>query len=80
MHGKPLLELQEGEFEKSMKVNVLSSYYTLREFLPSMVEVDSGHVVCSSVLSGIECRLSLTLLQITTASIMSYIPIADLSK
>lgn len=50
MHGKPLLELQEGEFEKSMKVNVLSSYYTLREFLPSMVEADSGHVVSSTVL------------------------------
>ncbi|PWN90179.1 NAD(P)-binding protein [Acaromyces ingoldii] len=60
MHGKPLLELQEGEFEKSMKVNVLSSYYTLREFLPSMVEADSGHVI-------------------TTASIMSYIPISHLT-
>ncbi len=51
--GKALLELEPREVERTMQVNVLAHFWTLRAFLPSMVERDAGHVVTIASAAGI---------------------------
>lgn len=48
MYGAPLLDLPEGQFEKTINVNFISSYYLLRAFLPDMIAVGRGHIVATS--------------------------------
>ncbi|PWN35627.1 NAD(P)-binding protein, partial [Meira miltonrushii] len=48
MHGAPLLDLPEGQFEKTINVNFTSSYYLLRAFLPDMISAGRGHIVATS--------------------------------
>lgn len=48
MNGAPLLDLPEGQFEKTLNVNFTSSYYLLRAFLPDMISVGRGHIVATS--------------------------------
>ena len=43
--GKSLLELSDAEIERTFQVNTLALFWTVRAFLPSMLEQDSGHVV-----------------------------------
>ncbi|XP_078489522.1 retinol dehydrogenase 10-B isoform X1 [Ciona intestinalis] len=42
---KQLLDLTEHEIENTYKVNVLAHIWTIREFLPSMLERNHGHIV-----------------------------------
>ena len=43
--GKRLLDLSDQEIERTFEVNTLALFWTVRAFLPSMLEQDSGHVV-----------------------------------
>jgi len=43
--GKSLLDLSDQEIERTFQVNTLALFWTVRAFLPSMLERDSGHVV-----------------------------------
>ena len=45
VHGGTVLDCSEGDFLESMKVNVGSMYYTIRTFLPSMLEKKSGVII-----------------------------------
>uniref|UniRef100_A0A915A9F1 Uncharacterized protein n=1 Tax=Parascaris univalens TaxID=6257 RepID=A0A915A9F1_PARUN len=40
-----ILEMSDNDFKVTMDVNVLGYIYTIRAFLPSMIERDRGHVV-----------------------------------
>lgn len=43
--GKPLLELTEKQIRRTFEVNIISHFWTLKAFLPSMIEKKSGHIV-----------------------------------
>ena len=43
--GKRLLDLSDEEIERTFEVNTLALFWTVRAFLPSMLEQDRGHVV-----------------------------------
>ncbi|RUS91613.1 hypothetical protein EGW08_000586 [Elysia chlorotica] len=43
--GKKLLELTDEEIERTMGVNLMAQIWTTKEFLPSMLENNHGHVV-----------------------------------
>jgi all-trans-retinol dehydrogenase (NAD+) len=54
MAGKPLLELDERQIRRTFDVNVLAHFWTLKEFLPAMLQRRSGHIVCTCSMSGKE--------------------------
>lgn len=54
MAGKPLLQLDERQIRRTFDVNVLAHFWTLKEFLPSMLQRKSGHIVCTCSMSGKE--------------------------
>ena len=43
--GKSLLDLSDQEIERTFQVNTLALFWTVRAFLPSMLERGSGHIV-----------------------------------
>lgn len=45
VHCGTVLDCSEGDFLESMKVNVGSMYHTIRTFLPSMLEKNSGVII-----------------------------------
>lgn len=53
--GKRLLDMTMGEMERSLSTNLLSSFYTLKTFLPAMVRGPSGGtiVTMSSVIGQV---------------------------
>jgi all-trans-retinol dehydrogenase (NAD+) len=51
--GKPLLELGDAEIERTLAVNTLAHFWTLRAFLPDMLERNEGHVVTVTSAAGI---------------------------
>ena len=50
--GKSLLELADDEIERTFQVNALALFWTVRAFLPSMLERDSGHIVTIASAAG----------------------------
>jgi len=48
--GRPLLETSDFRIRKTIEVNAISHFYTIKEFLPSMLEKNRGHIVtiCSA--------------------------------
>lgn len=52
--GHPLLSLNNQQIRRTMEVNLLSHFWTVREFLPHMLELDHGHIVAISSIAG--CR------------------------
>jgi NAD(P)-dependent dehydrogenase (short-subunit alcohol dehydrogenase family) len=48
MVGKPLLELNEEQFERTITVNLLATHRCLRVFLPAMLERKAGHIVATA--------------------------------
>ncbi|KAI0462521.1 hypothetical protein LJB42_004015 [Komagataella kurtzmanii] len=58
--GKSLLELSHDEIERTIKVNLLSSFYTIKAFLPEMLKARRGYIITiGSVLGYISpARLS----------------------
>lgn len=43
--GETLLQLTYAQIEKTMAVNLLSSFYTIKTFLPRMLEMKRGYIV-----------------------------------
>jgi len=54
MMVKSLLTLSEKEIRKTMDVNVMAHFWTLKEFLPAMLKMKSAHIVCVSSMAGKE--------------------------
>jgi all-trans-retinol dehydrogenase (NAD+) len=51
--GKPFLECTDEECERTMAVNVLAHFWTVKAFLPNMIEASSGHIVTIASAGGI---------------------------
>lgn len=51
-YGKSLLELNYEEIEKTIKVNLLSSFYTIKVFLPEMLKVKRGYIITIASVLG----------------------------
>ena len=43
--GKRICEIPIEKIEATIKINLLSHFYTIKEFLPSMLERNEGHIV-----------------------------------
>lgn len=53
VNGKPVLELSEEEIRRTVEVNTLSLFRTVREFLPGMLQRDYGSIVTISSAAGL---------------------------
>jgi len=51
--GNTLLETPDAKIEKTMQVNVLSMFWTVKAFLPAMLERKSGHIVTIASAAGL---------------------------
>lgn len=51
--GKPFLEINEKEIDKTMSINLMANIWLTKAFLPSMVDRKSGQVVFISSAAGI---------------------------
>lgn len=51
--GKPLLESPDEMIEKSMAVNAMANFWTVKAFLPAMLERDRGHIVTLASAAGL---------------------------
>lgn len=50
---KSFVECQEDEFISTLRVNLFSSYWILKEFLPSMLNKNHGHIISVANSSGL---------------------------
>ena len=60
MPCKPLLTFSDQELEKQFSVNVFSHFWTIRQFLPRMLQQDHGHIVAMSSVAGLNGAANLT--------------------
>lgn len=51
--GKPVLEASDRMIEKTMAVNATAHFWTIRAFLPGMLERDKGHIVSIASAAGV---------------------------
>jgi all-trans-retinol dehydrogenase (NAD+) len=51
--GKPILELEDAEIRRTFEVNALAHFWTVRAFLPGMLEQGSGHIVTVASAGGL---------------------------
>ncbi|XP_020617493.1 estradiol 17-beta-dehydrogenase 11-like [Orbicella faveolata] len=51
--GKKLMNLKDVEIERTMRINTLAHFWTVRSFLPNMLEKNKGHIVNITSLAGI---------------------------
>jgi len=51
--GKPFLECSDSEIERSLAVNLAAHIWTIRAFLPGMIERGSGHLVTVASAAGL---------------------------
>ena len=51
--GKKILDVTHKQAEMTLKVNTLSHVYTVKEFLPSMIKKNHGHVVTIASAAGL---------------------------
>ena len=58
--GKPFLELSEEQIRRTLEVNTLAHFWTLRAFLPQMVARNHGAVITISSAGGIVGTSGLT--------------------
>lgn len=58
--GKLLLDLTEDQIRRTMGVNTFSNFWTIQEFLPSMLARKSGHIVTISSVMGLAGAAGLT--------------------
>ncbi|XP_013408959.1 17-beta-hydroxysteroid dehydrogenase 13-like, partial [Lingula anatina] len=52
LHGLDLLQLTDQQIRKTIEINTMAHFWTVREFLPKMLEFDHGHIVTVSSMSG----------------------------
>ncbi|KAI9591806.1 hypothetical protein BDF19DRAFT_453936 [Syncephalis fuscata] len=48
----PILEIEPDKIRQTFEVNIISHFWTVREFLPDMLEADRGHIVTVASLLG----------------------------
>ena len=53
MPCKPFLAYSQKEVEKIFDVNVYSQFWTVKEFLPRMINLNKGHIISMSSMAGI---------------------------
>lgn len=53
VNGKPFLECNDEELRRTMEVNILSHFWTVKAFLPGMIRARSGHIVTVASAGGI---------------------------
>lgn len=51
--GKPLLECSDEAIERTFQVNTLALFWTVRAFLPGMMEAGQGHIVTVASAAGL---------------------------
>lgn len=51
--GSNFLATSDEKVERTMKINAMANFWTVRAFLPSMLERDEGHIVTVSSAAGI---------------------------
>ena len=51
--GRPFLECTDEQLERTLRVNVLAHFWTVKAFLPDMVQTNSGHIVTVASAGGI---------------------------
>ncbi|PLW06028.1 hypothetical protein PCANC_27398 [Puccinia coronata f. sp. avenae] len=52
VHGKPILELEPNDIQKTFGVNVFAHFYIYKAFLPEMIKKNSGHIVTIASILG----------------------------
>lgn len=52
LNGGALLELSEKDIRRTMDINIMAHFWTLREFLPAMIEKNSGMVINIASMAG----------------------------
>ncbi|XP_071482182.1 retinol dehydrogenase 10-B-like [Diadema antillarum] len=50
--GESLLALKEEDIRRTININLVSAFWTLRAFLPAMLEADCGHIVTTCSTGG----------------------------
>ena len=50
--GKPFLECTDEEIKKTMNVNIIAHFWTVKAFLPDMIASNSGHLVTIASAAG----------------------------
>ncbi|XP_039269089.1 retinol dehydrogenase 10-like [Styela clava] len=53
VYGKDFMEITDEQLEKTMQVNSLAHFWTVRAFLPSMMEKNYGHIVTIASVMGL---------------------------
>merc|ERR550519_1193780 len=53
MPCKPIMSYSQKEVEKIFDVNVFSQFWTVKEFLPRMINLSKGHIISMSSMAGI---------------------------
>ncbi|EIW82293.1 retinal short-chain dehydrogenase reductase [Coniophora puteana RWD-64-598 SS2] len=53
VQGKLLLDLKPEDIQQTFGVNTIAQYYTLKAFLPDMIENKKGHIVTMSSVLGL---------------------------
>jgi all-trans-retinol dehydrogenase (NAD+) len=51
--GKPILESEDAEIRRTFDVNTLAHFWTVRAFLPAMLEQGGGHIVTIASAAGL---------------------------
>ena len=51
--GNLITEISIEQIERTFKVNAISHFYTIKEFLPDMLSIDEGHIVTIASLAGL---------------------------
>jgi len=60
MPCKPLLSFSYHEVEQQFSVNILAHFWTIKQFLPRMIEKKEGHIVAMSSVAGVNGAPNLT--------------------
>jgi len=60
MHARNIIDLKESDIRRSFDVNVLSYFWVIKAFLPSMMEQNEGHIVTISSSAGLNGTAYLT--------------------
>lgn len=58
--GQSVLEISETDIERTFSVNVMALFWTVRAFLPAMLERDAGHIVTIASAAGLAGTARLT--------------------
>lgn len=52
LSGRSLLDTPDHMIERSFNVNVIAHFWTVKAFLPTMIEKDHGHIVTIASMAG----------------------------